>query len=59
MINKIFNQDCLQTIERMDDELLDMVITSPPYNVNLGKNKFHKNPYDMYRDNKQHNEYIE
>jgi len=29
--NKIFNEDCLQTMSRMPDETVDMVLTSPPY----------------------------
>jgi site-specific DNA-methyltransferase (adenine-specific) len=29
--NKIFNEDCLQTMSRMPDETIDMVLTSPPY----------------------------
>ena len=38
---------------------IDLVVTSPPYNVNLGNNAFHKKPYDLYNDNKKHKEYIE
>jgi len=33
--NKIYNESCLETMERMDDGLVDLVITSPPYNMNL------------------------
>lgn len=29
--NKIFNEDCLQTMSRMQNEIIDMVLTSPPY----------------------------
>lgn len=58
MINKIFNEDCLDTLERMPDNFLDLVITSPPYNVDLGNNKYHKNPYDLYNDNQDHHKYI-
>lgn len=28
---KIYNEDCLQTMQRMDNESIDFVITSPPY----------------------------
>ena len=28
---KIYNEDCLQTMQRMDSESIDFVITSPPY----------------------------
>jgi len=31
MINQIFNEDCLETMKKMDDNTIDCVITSPPY----------------------------
>lgn len=31
MINEIHNEDCLHTMSKMDDEIIDLVITSPPY----------------------------
>ena len=31
MINQIFNEDCLETMARMEDNSVDMVLTSPPY----------------------------
>ena len=31
MINKIHNEDCLETMSRMDDNSIDCCITSPPY----------------------------
>ena len=52
------NVDCLEGIDSIEDNYLDLVITSPPYNVDLGNNKYHKNPYDLYNDNKEHKEYI-
>lgn len=58
-LNKIYNEECLDTLNRMEDNFLDLTITSPPYNVDLGKNKFNNNPYDLYIDNKDHKEYIE
>lgn len=57
-LNKIYNENCLETISKMEDNFLDLVVTSPPYNVNLGDNKYHKNPYDLYNDNKDHKDYI-
>ena len=42
----------------MDNGLIDLVVTSPPYNVDLGNNKYNKSPYDLYNDNKDHQEYI-
>ncbi len=31
MINKIHNEDCIETIQRMEDESINCVVTSPPY----------------------------
>ena len=31
MINKVFNEPCLDTLKRMQDKSIDCVITSPPY----------------------------
>jgi len=35
MINEIFNESCLDTLDRLPDKSIDLVITSPPYNMNL------------------------
>ena len=35
MINEIFNESCLDTLNRLPDKAIDLVITSPPYNMNL------------------------
>jgi len=34
-VNKIYNENCLQTLKRFEDNSIDIVITSPPYNMNL------------------------
>jgi len=57
--NKIYNEDNLITLDRFDDDIIDLTITSPPYNVDLGNNKYNKTSYDIYNDNKEHKEYIE
>ena len=31
-MDKIFNEDCLETLKRLDDNSVDLIITSPPYN---------------------------
>jgi site-specific DNA-methyltransferase (adenine-specific) len=40
-INKIFNEDCLLTMSKINDKFIDLVVTSPPYNmrtrINNGK----------------------
>ena len=37
MVNKpkIFNESCLDTMKRYSDDFFDLVLTSPPYNMNL------------------------
>jgi site-specific DNA-methyltransferase (adenine-specific)/modification methylase len=34
-VNKIYNENCLKTLKRFEDNSIDIVITSPPYNMNL------------------------
>ena len=34
-LNKIYNESCLDTLKRIPDSFIDLVITSPPYNMNL------------------------
>jgi len=55
---KLYNGKSEDVIPELDDNSIDIVITSPPYNVDLGNNKFNENPYDLYNDNKDHEEYI-
>jgi len=55
----IINEKCEKVLPLIPDNYVDLVITSPPYNVDLGNNKFNTNKYDTYNDNKDHKEYIE
>ena len=52
-INKIYNENCLDTMRRMPDNFIDLVVTSPPYNLgevhSTGNHKF--KAYDAYLDN--------
>ncbi|HHV27984.1 MAG TPA: site-specific DNA-methyltransferase [Tissierellia bacterium] len=56
--NNIYNVPCEEGINLLEENSVDLVVTSPPYNVDLGNNKYNKNPYDLYNDNKEHHEYI-
>lgn len=31
-LNKIYNEDCLETLRRIEDDSIDLIVTSPPYN---------------------------
>jgi len=59
IINKAICDDCININKYVKDPIIDMVICSPPYNINLGNNKYNKRPYDLYNDNKDHKDYIE
>jgi site-specific DNA-methyltransferase (adenine-specific) len=39
-LNEIYNEDCLKTLSNMDDESIDYVITSPPYDDLRSYNSF-------------------
>jgi len=41
--NFIYNEDCLKSLKRFEDSSIDLVITSPPYNMNLRitKGRYH------------------
>lgn len=38
-INKIYNEDCLKTLNRMNDNSIDCVITDPPYSGLMSKSR--------------------
>ena len=52
-LNKIYNVDCLEGLKSLDDESVDLIITSPPYNLgkshHTGSNHF--KAYTDYDDN--------
>lgn len=57
--NKIFNTKWEDTLPKIPDNSLDMIITSPPYNVSLGiDNKLKKDSYDDYEDNMPYEDYL-
>ena len=56
--SKLYNGKSEDVIPTLENNSIDLVITSPPYNVDLGNNKYNENPYDLYNDNKDHKEYI-
>ena len=34
-MNKIYNEDCLETMKRMDDKSIDLILTDPPYGIGV------------------------
>jgi site-specific DNA-methyltransferase (adenine-specific) len=68
-INKIYNEDCIETLKKMPDNFLDLIVTSPPYNKgywsrnrqlsnqNIFKTKSRRITYGDFDDNLQPEEY--
>ncbi len=58
-LNKIYNEDCLIGMKQIPDESIDLIITSPPYNLgkqhHTGNNRFVA--YAEYDDNMPEEEY--
>lgn len=55
-INKIYNEDCIKTMKnRIDNESIDAVLTSPPYNIIRPSLK--DRGYDEYKDGMSNDEY--
>lgn len=40
-LNRIFNENCIETMKRIPDEFIDMTITSPPYDDLRDYNGYH------------------
>tara|TARA_R100000329_G_scaffold119235_1_gene98254 strand:+ start:298 stop:1032 length:735 start_codon:yes stop_codon:yes gene_type:complete len=67
-LNTIYNENCLETMSKIDDNFVDLIVTSPPYNkgywssnrnVNNGfKTKSRRIEYDNFNDNLKPEEYI-
>lgn len=54
----LYKGDSIEQLNNIKDNTVNCVITSPPYNVDLGNNKYNKNKYNSYDDNKPYDEYI-
>lgn len=49
-IEKIVTWDCLEVVTKIPKDFVSLIITSPPYNLNLN--------YDTYTDNLSHEDYL-
>jgi len=60
MVNTIYNEDCIITMNRMEPKSIHCVITSPPYNMTKRKGGYadKQNRYDTYVDWKTEEEYL-
>ena len=68
-IDKIYNEDCLETLAKMEDNSIDLIVTSPPYNKGLywkdkkiGRRSSWEVAgidYDSYQDSMSHDDYVD
>ena len=55
-LNKIYNLDCLKGLQKIDDKSVDLIITSPPFNLgNTHHTGFKK--HKSYNDKMPEEEY--
>lgn len=54
----IINANSYEYVRKLEDDSIDLVVTSPPYNVDLGNNKYNKNKYNSYDDNLPQKDYL-
>ena len=58
--NRIYNEDCFKTMHDMKSGSVDLVLTSPPYNMTDRKGGYSDSGrYDVYRDWKDEDEYLD
>jgi len=48
-VNKIYCGDCLEVMEEIPDNFIDLIVTSPPYNCGID--------YDIYKDDLEYSDY--
>ena len=66
-LNKIYNEDCLETMKaHIDEKSVDLVLTSPPYNISragsvleASGDTYPSTRYDGFNDTRTAEEYIE
>jgi site-specific DNA-methyltransferase (adenine-specific) len=51
VLNQIINGDCVEVMSKLPENSIDLLVTSPPYSVNI--------KYDVYNDNTTMSEYID
>ena len=57
---KLILGDCLETLKEMEDNSVDVIFTSPPYNIDLkGRKDTNIAHYDTYDDNMSWEDYCE
>lgn len=55
---ELIHGDVLKEMHKLRDNSVHCVITSPPYNVDLGNNKYKKTGYNSHKDNMPYDKYL-
>lgn len=55
--NRIYNIDCIEGMKKMGEHSVDIVLTSPPYNII--RPNLDDRGYDMYQDGMSVDQYID
>jgi site-specific DNA-methyltransferase (adenine-specific) len=50
-LNTVYNMDCVEGLKKLDDNTVDLIVTSPPYNVGID--------YDTWKDEMPWSDYLE
>jgi DNA modification methylase len=58
LVNKIHLGKWEDVMSQIPNSCVDIIITSPVYNVSLGSNKFKKDKYDTCEDNMPYDDYL-
>lgn len=56
-LNKIYCEDCVSGMKKLDDDSVNIVVTSPPYNVGTDIGSGKKSKYEGYGDDLSDDEY--
>lgn len=56
--SKLVNAKWEDGMQTVPSKSVDLIVTSPPYNVNLGNNKHKKDKYESYDDNMPYDDYL-
>lgn len=59
ILNTIYNEDCLLTMNRFNNQSIDGIITSPPYNINTKRSDLYYNNGYSELDSLSEEDYLE
>lgn len=58
-MNILYNENCIDTLNKLKDKLIDGIITSPPYNINTERSDGYYNNGYSFIDGLSENDYLE